>query len=299
MNMKKTYNQILQASLFVAVSGILYGFLGFFGTQLIQDNVSISAMLFWRFLIAGIWMFIFVIVLPSESAIPHQKSSLLRMFTLGAICYAASSGFYFIASQYTGTGLAMVLFFSYPMMVAFFSWILKQLTPNKITWMILCAMMVGLLLLKGSDSAEQLSVIGIGFGIIAAVFYALYVMGSKHLSLMAISPNMLAMMVCFGCAAIFLGLSILSSSFVMPHSMKNWLYYLALGILATAIPIQCMLIGLKYISSMRASIISVLEPLVTLFLGVTLLNEPISHAQMLGVLLVLVSALLIQFQKNV
>jgi drug/metabolite transporter (DMT)-like permease len=59
-----------------------------------------------------------------------------------------------------------------------------------------------------------------------------------------------------------------------------------------------MLEGLKYISSLRASIISVLEPLVTVVLGVILLNESISNLQILGSCLILGSTLLVQFNRG-
>jgi drug/metabolite transporter (DMT)-like permease len=84
----------------------------------------------------------------------------------------------------------------------------------------------------------------------------------------------------------------------MPETLKSWLYILAVGIIATALPIQLMLKGLKYISSMRASIISVVEPLVTVFVGVILLQETISYLQFIGVFVILASALLVQFQKE-
>jgi drug/metabolite transporter (DMT)-like permease len=139
---------------------------------------------------------------------------------------------------------------------------------------------------------------GIFFGIVAAICYASYVMGSKRISSINIDSNVLTMVVCFGCAFIFLILSLSSGSFVLPYSTKCWLYFLALGIFATALPIQLMLEGLKYISSMRASVISVLEPLVTVFVGVLLLDESVSHLQMLGAFIILGSALLVQFQKE-
>ncbi len=52
-------------------------------------------------------------------------------------------------------------------------------------------------------------------------------------------------------------------------------------------------------SSMRAAIISVLEPLVTVFVGVLLLNESLTHLQMLGAAIIISSALLVQFQKEI
>lgn len=296
--MDSSYKKILHASLLIALSGVLYGFLGYLGTNVLQENLSISDMLFWRFFIAGSWMLLFASRNSSIKKVFQQIDLrvLIFMFFLGAIGYAGSSEFYFIASQYTGTGLAMVIFFSYPIIIALMSWISQPQRFNKFTLLILFTMMIGLFLLK--DSANQsLNWWGIFFAIISALCYAFYVIGSKRFS-SRIDSNLLTTIVCYGCAFICLLVSISSHSFVLPHAAKSWINLFALGIFATALPIQLMLKGLQYVSSMRASIISVLEPLVTVFVGVILLNESISHLQILGVIIILASALLVQFQKE-
>lgn len=297
--MNTHYKNILQASLLIAVSGILYGFLGFLGTGILRENISISTMLFWRFFIAGSWILLFMISRRPKTTLISRVDKRILFFTflLGAIGYAGSSAFYFIASQYTGTGIAMVIFFSYPIIVALASWRIHKQQLSMGTIMTLIAITIGLFLLRDS-SAHQLNTTGILFGIIAAMCYAFYVMGSKRIASVTIDSNTLTIMVCFGCACLFLALSLSSQSFLFPHSMKSWLYLFALGILATALPIQLMLEGLKYVSSTRASIISVLEPLVTILVGILLLDESVSDVQLLGAALILGSALLVQFQRE-
>lgn len=292
------YKKIFQASLLVAVSGILYGFLGFLGTIIIKENISIVTMLFWRFLIAGSWISLFIFKKKSMQIIDSiDKKTFIFMFILGAIGYAGSSQFYFVASQYTGTGLAMVIFFCYPIIVALASWLIHSKKLNIATIITLITMVLGLFLLRDS-ATQQFNRIGILFGIIAAFCYAFYVIGSKHIASITIDSNVLTTIVCFGCAFIFLILSITSHSLSLPSTLKSWVFLFALGILATALPIQLMLEGLKYVSSTRASIISVLEPLVTVFVGVLLLDESVSHLQILGTIIILGSALLVQFQKE-
>lgn len=297
--MNTSYQKIFQASILVAVSGILYGFLGFLGTNLLQDHMTISDMLFWRFIIAGIWMLLFTLRKHATHKIMHgiNKQALFYMFILGALGYAGSSGFYFMASKHTGTGLAMVIFFSYPMIVAISSWIINRENFNFITGLTLLMMTVGLVLLKDT-SGQAYNLIGIFFAILAAICYAGYVIGSKKFSSTRIDSNILATIVCFGCALLYLTLTLSTHGFTLPHTTKSWTNLLALGILATAIPIQLMLEGLKYVSSIRASIISVLEPLITVIVGILLLGESISHVQLLGVLIILGSATAVQFHKK-
>ena len=158
-------------------------------------------------------------------------------------------------------------------------------------------MTVGLLLLRNSGD-HPFSMVGVFFGLASAASYAFYVISSKKYVSIAIDSNVLTMVVSFGSALIFLAIAISDHHFAFPHSVRSWIYLFALGTLATAIPIQLMLEGLKYVSSMRASIISVLEPLITLIVGVILLNEAVSNLQVLGGILILGSAILVQFQKE-
>ena len=82
----------------------------------------------------------------------------------------------------------------------------------------------------------------------------------------------------------------------IPIHLNTWGYILLLGIFATAIPIQLLIVGLKYISPVKASILSVTEPVMTLILGMFLLSETISPLQLFGIFIILFGAVLIQFE---
>ena len=286
----------VKASCLVALSAILYGFLGYLGTRVLEQSMHINTMLCWRFIIAAVWLSLFCLKnkFTQTSASFRHWEVVFIMFLLGAVGYAGSSGFYFVASQYTGTGLAMVIFFSYPVLVAAMSCLLRQQQFNYKLLIILAVMMLGLVLLNDS-SAAHVNLFGIVAGLIAATCYAFYVVGSKHFSAQ-MDATFLAMVVSLGSAMIFYLLALTSGEFFIPHQGDTWVYLLALGILATAIPIQLMLQGLKLISSLKASIISVLEPLVTLLVGIIMLHEGFTLLQALGGFLLLMGALVAQYQ---
>ena len=84
----------------------------------------------------------------------------------------------------------------------------------------------------------------------------------------------------------------------MPKTGDEWWYILGLGVVTTALPIQLMLVGIKYMNAVKASVLSVFEPLVTLFAGVLLLHETINFQQYIGVVIVLSSIILVQLQRS-
>lgn len=291
---------LFQASLLVALSGILYGLMGFLGSKIIDQQIDIASMLFWRFFIAGIWMIPFVCKKKKRGGLRALDKKQLRfVLLLAPLGYAGGSGFYFLAATYAGTGLSMVIFFTYPIIIALFSWLVQKYPVNSKTFLMLFAISVGLILLSDMTGNEPIHVMGLLFGFAAAASYAFYILGSKKYSTSTIDSNMLTMVVSFGSAFVFLITALVTQQqLVIPTSIKSWGYLLGLGIFATALPIQLMLEGLKRISSMRASIISVLEPLVTIFIGILLLDEVLSFVQLCGVVIVLMSTIAIQFQRE-
>lgn len=287
----------VKGTLIVALSGMLFGFMGFLGTKLLNLNLSLESMLFWRFLVATVWVVSCMLMgKTSTRKLNCNGVSLFKIFILSAISYSGCSGFYFMASQQIGTGLAMVIFFSFPVFVALFSWVLGNWKINKFAFAALIAVVLGLILLKGQGQNE-LNVIGIIFAIISAVSYAMYVYGSQH-TIKNIDASWLTLIVCLGNTIIFLFLSWYTNSFVMPTTVAAWAYICAIGIIATALPIQLLLYGLKYISPVKASIVSVLEPVVTILVGLALLDETMTSMQALGVLIILSGAILIQFEER-
>src|SRR3990167_1789299 len=148
MSMDASENKILQGSFYVTISAILYGLLGYLGTKVvIIQNTDISAMLFWRFLIAAIWILPFFLRKQRSDRVwqAAPMRSLLLLLIFGSLSYLGTSAFYFVASHYTGTGLAMVIFFAYPLGVALLGWLIDKKPLSKITLMALAGMMVGLL----------------------------------------------------------------------------------------------------------------------------------------------------------
>lgn len=294
---KKNNTLAIRGAVLVALSGLLYGFMAFFGTQLIHVNLTVSTMLFWRFFLAMVWVLVSTLCQKKNifRNLPSY-STLLQIILLGGVSYSLGSVFFFLASKDTGTGVAMVIFFCFPVFVMLFSWMTKSWRMNIHAAGSLLAILAGLILLKGRGT-HSLSLIGISFAIIAGMSYAIYVIYSKN-NIKNIDSALLTFLVCLGNSLVFFILSCSTKSFYIPETLHAWIYICALGIIATAIPIQLLLDGIKYISPIKASILSVLEPIVTLLVGVALLNESMTNLQAMGIMIILFGAILIQFERQ-
>lgn len=290
-------NQNTRGTIMVALSGFLYGMIGYFGMQLYYQGFSVPNMLFWRFLIAACWMLLIGgINRHKRVRLSSQIPQLLRLAAVGAVSMGGGSAFFYLSSLLIGTGPAMVIFFSFPVFVTIFA---VTFTSSKLNRFIMTAMLMviaGLVLLNGTG-ANNLSNRGIILGLVASFSYAVYVYNSQHSS-RQVDSLWLTFFICVGCSAIFFVFSLATNSFLFPSTSAAWIDILVLGIVATAIPIQLLLNGLKYISSVKASILSVLEPVMTVIIGVIFLNERLEGMQVIGILIILLGAIVIQFEKQ-
>ena len=255
-----------RGSLYAILSGFLYGFIGYFGLSAINGNLSASTMLFWRFLIASLLMFI--IVIPQLKNLRYDYKSMLLAFLAGAFYYGLSTLLYFYASLYIGSGMSMVIFFTYPVVIMLFNYFFYGSLIPKSYYLAIAIIFLGMLLLIDMNEV-WFDLLGIALGLASSFFYACYMIASKNNKL---SPNLSTLMVCLGCMSTSLVVACFERSLVIPQSIDVWFNLLGISVVATVIPIVLMLHSLKYLSSEKASLLSVLEPVFVVIFGVLLLG---------------------------
>ncbi len=276
----------IRGIIYIILSGFLYGFLGFFGYGALQASADIANMLFWRFFIASI--FIALVLLPQLKQIKIDIPIMLTILTASAIFYGTSTFAYFLSAAHLGTGLAMVVFFTYPAIVVLCNRFMYKYHIHKGYYVSVVAILLGLFLL--ADIGKSFNYLGILLGLFSAAGYAFYIMMSKKYN--QLNPLLSALMVSIGCSCFCLIYALSAQTFTVPMDTSFWLNSLGLGILSTALPILLLLEGLKYISSEKASILGVLEPVFVALIGVLLLGEELKFLQVLGVIIILGGALL-------
>lgn len=268
------------------ISGCMYGLLGYFGVHLMQSGLSVYTMLFWRFLIASVLVFFAMFFVSKIKWLSFADSS--KIFFYGAAFYSASAIIYFFASKLIGTGLAMVLFFTYPAFVMFINWLLFRMVPTKLALLAVIIIIMGLFLLAELQGGAT-SLYGLGLAILPALAYALYIVFSKKIDA---PPLISTLIVSLGCMLTCLVAALAEGSFGMPTTLNAWSNMLGISVICTAVPILFFLESLKTISASQASILSVTEPVFVVIVGLLFLGEQVSLQQFIGIAVVLSGALI-------
>jgi drug/metabolite transporter (DMT)-like permease len=290
-------NNVRNGAFLALLSGALYGWVGFFGIKLLNSSFTINSMLFWRFLISTI--FIAILLLKRFRISKNVKKLLpefLIIFFSGLVFYGTSTALYFISCDYLGTGLAMVICYAYPVFVMLMSWFIDRTKLNLTVSISLFLVVIGCIMIAGNNDFN-FKMEGIVYGLIGCLAYAIYVYISKR-RIQKLSTNFSTFVISLSNLVLFGGLSYLDGDFTVPSNLSDVYYVGIIGIISTALPILLLLESLNFISATRASILSVSEPIVTLLVGIAMLNENINMIQAVGVFFIIAGAITIQLDRK-
>jgi drug/metabolite transporter (DMT)-like permease len=268
------------------ISAVLYGSLPLFGLQITDAGLSNEAMLFWRFFSSFLLL---AVLFPSSVFLLKQTA--ITGFLLAVFGYVISSFFFFECTGYIGTGIAMTVFFIYPIFLALMNYfILKETlpTPQKIGMALAFCALLFLTDFKFDIKGDVF--IGFAYGIFGGMGYALYIFCTRSTGLKAIT---LTAWVCLGAAVFFAVHSVFNNAFVFPP-MRAGLSLAAISILCTILPIIFFIKAVNLIGSIKASLVSILEPATTISLGMIFLGERITWCQGVGLVFMIVSLIAIE-----
>jgi drug/metabolite transporter (DMT)-like permease len=177
----------------------------------------------------------------------------------------------------------MVMYFAYPVFVILINFIIYK---NKITNSSLLAifLLTASMFVLINTTGSSINFFGFTLGLLAALSYALYIVASKNNKL---PVNLGALTVSLGSAVTCLMIALLDGSFAVPGSFNLWINIFGMSVICTTLPILFLLHALKYISSEKASLLSVTEPLFIIIISMIFLGEKINIIQAFGIALAL------------
>lgn len=285
MNIFFLKNNTSKGAFFAMSSGLCFALLGYAGTSLMTTGFSLAIMLFWRFF--GALLLLSLIAGKELRYIKQFKKEFMRIFFYGIFLYVPSSMSYFLACEEIGTGLGMVLFFSYPLFIVLINYFFYKKPILFSTGCALVTMIAGMMCIapwQGVIFDQQ----GIVLSLFAACIYALYVLASANNSL----PPLLATIgLCLGSATVSAVIAVCNNSFAFPSSLVAWCHLGILALVCTALPALFFLHSLRYLDPTRAAMFTVLEPIFALIFGALFLHEPLHLLQIFGAGMLLCGAL--------
>lgn len=274
----------------VIISGVIFGCMPLLAKIIYQNGGNAINLVFWRFFISIIPLYI-VIKRNKKVSLKLTKREIKQIILLGTVGYSGTALLLFLSYNYITTGMATTLHFVYPIFVILGCALLykEKITRTKAISVILCSF--GILMLYDGNTPGSL--LGIILAFASGITYAFYVMYIDKSGLKFVNPIKLTLYLSIVGSIIMFGFSMATGQFTMNLNPIGWLFSIILS-LATSLGATTLLsVGIKLIGAQSASILSTLEPITSVIIGVIVFGEKLGLRGILACLFIIVSVVII------
>ncbi len=280
--------------IYVLLAGIGFGFLGIFGRLAYQSGLSVGELLTFRFTLAAIILFAGLLLFKPKYLLLNLKQILISG-GLGVFGYAVFSTLYFKSLEGISVALAALLLFTFPIFVSLGShFIFKEKMPRRQILSLILACIGLIILLWGPLVVDSLA--SVIFAITAAMAYSVYVLLSGRYQ-QKVAPLSSSLYVITSAAIALFAYHQPSFSRIPLLTSYQLSIIFGIALVSTIGPLTLFLAGLQKLSSAKASIIVMVEPVVAAIAAWVLLGEQLSLQHLIGAGLVML-ALFLNALKN-
>jgi drug/metabolite transporter (DMT)-like permease len=271
--------------LLIAISAASFGTLAIFGRFLYADGMDTFTLLFLRFIFAA--LILTLILILRREPLPRGRV-LAQLIGMGAIGYAGQSFLYLSAIKFASAGLVALLLYLYPMFVFVLSVIFLR---EKVTWAKAAALTLALTGAALTVNPQGGQLLGIVYAVMAAMVYSVYIVIGAGVT-KQVSAIQSSLVIFTSATAVYGTLTLVNGAH-FPASSSGWWSMAGIVIMATVIPVTTFLAGLERIGPTNASLLSTLEPVVTVLLAAWLFAERLETITLVGGGLILVAVVVL------
>jgi len=275
------------------LSALSFAVLPFLANAAYGAGVGLTELLLIRFFVAAIVLWLIVAV--RRPARPRSRHVALGL-ALGGGCYALQSALYFAALPYNGPSLTTLLLYTFPVVVFVVSLGRNRETasPAQLLALVLALGGVAAVLLGAGSGA--LHPVGVALGLATALAYATYILIGDTID-PAVDRTLLGALVCTGALVTYAVVNLTSGGTTLSFEPAGWLWAALLGLISTAFALTAFFAGMRLIGAARASIVSCIEPVATVLIGVSLFDDRLGTVQLLGAVGVVAAVVLLQWRS--
>ena len=243
-------------------------------------------------------------VRPAALRLRPREVPYLVLFGAGGLAFVQL--FYFLALHRLAIGIALLIEYLAPVLVALWARFVLRQPVRKRIWAALALAVAGLALVVEIWSGLSLDAAGVGAALAGAGCYALYLLLAEH----GVGERDPVSLVCFGFLFATLLWSCLQPWWSFPGGIVGadvslrghlsslhvpvWSLMAWMVVLGTVVPFALLVASLRHIPATRAAIVAMLEPVVATVVAYAWLGESLTTIQLAGGFVVLAAIFLAQ-----
>ena len=292
--------------LMVAAAAALWGVNGGVSKTILATGLSSERLAQVRSLGAAAGLVaVLAVTAPHRLRLTRRELPYLVAFGMGGLAFVQF--FYFLAIHRLAIGIALLIEYLAPLLVALWARFVQHAPVRRRIWLALALALTGLgLIVDVFGGGEALPGAGVAFALGGAFAYALYVLLAEHVVGGRDAVSLLAWGFLF--ASLFWAVVVPWWSFpvhaltadtslggtLASHHAPVWLLAAWMIVLGTIAPFFLLVSALRHVSATTAGIVAMLEPVVGALVGWLWLKESLNGVQLAGAGIVLAAVGLAQ-----
>lgn len=281
-----------QGLFWALLSPLFLGITPIFAKIAYATGVDVLTVVAFRTIFAAVLLWA-AVLLFARHMIRSSTPAVLSSMLAGAINGVGSLFFYASLSRIDAS-LGQLINISYLIFVT----ILLRLIGQSISWLTLfrtgLAIFAMYLLTVGGLGTPDW--VGVGMMVIGALTYAIQLVLSQRIMYEIPAPSM-ALYAMTAMAIVVTAAWLLFPSDLTAVSQASWQAIFLMG-LFTALARLTLFLGVKSLGSLQTALLGVMEVIVSIILAIIFLGERLTAVQWLGALLILISVLLVRYERN-
>src|SRR5215217_5984621 len=276
-------------------SAAAFGAMAVLGKLAYDNGATVGTLLAVRFALAAavFWALVFTGGGAAAELRALVRRDVAIALGLGAVGYAAQACCFFAALERIDASLLSLLLYTFPTMVAVAAIALGRERADARRLGALGLASGGLVLVLASAKAGALDAAGAALAIGAAVVYTTYILISQGVA-GRIRPTLLSALVCSGAAVtLTAGSALLGDLHPGEVTLTGWAWLAGIAVISTVAAVSLFFAGLKRVGPTTASVLSTVEPVVTVVLAFLVFGELLGALQLLGGAFVIAAVLVL------
>lgn len=274
--------------LLILISTLGFSVYPILGKYVFSGGAGLATVLFVRFAVTAL---IFWIITIWREGFPRLPLKIwLILWGMGGIGYSLMAGLYLSSVRYIPASLAALLLYAYPIIVTVIAVLTKQEKFSKFKFFGLLLSTFGLVLVLGV-AINGINTLGVALALGSAFVYSTYIIIGNQV-LKTTTPLVTITLISSSAALTYGIIGLTMSGQTWNLAWSTWLGIGGITFFSSIIAMLTFFYGMKLIGATTASIISTLEPVMTVIFAVILLNEHITLLQVAGGLFVVMGGVL-------
>ena len=272
------------SSLFALFAGAVFIALSPIFVRVAEVGPTASA--FWRVALAAPFLWL-LFAFNHKGPKTLDKSQLMPLLVAG-IAFAGDLAFWHWSIQYTSVANSTLLANLASLFVTLAAWLLWKQRPSALFAAGLVLALAGVaLLVQASLGSSTNALLGDGFGVVTALFYAWYLLSVKGIRERGVGTLCLMAVTTSITALILLPVALASGEPLLPPSTASWLKLLGLALVSHAAGQGLIAYALAQLPAAFSSVGLLLQPVMAALFAWVILSEPLGALQIAGGVVVL------------